>query len=103
MDQGIRESAVLQPRGCRHAVTFDATVIRGDHRLGSRISDLSLDGCCLSGYFTVGEFVRLHIRGLGHFAAQIRWVKLGRAGVRFVSETPQNAVSANQGTIDSAP
>jgi len=68
----------------RHPVELEASVKRGGGEpCSSIVRDLSLDGCCLSGFFRIGELVEIRIHPLGIFQAQIRWAMLGRAGARF--------------------
>jgi Flp pilus assembly pilin Flp len=43
------------------------------------------------GYFQPREIVDLGIRSIGKFRAQIQWVKLGRAGARFLSRREPRA------------
>lgn len=70
----------------RHNVRLDASVTRsGGFTLKTIVTDFSLEGCCLLGYFQPSEIVDLRIRTIGRFPAQIIWVKLGKAGVRFLS------------------
>ena len=62
------------------------------------ITDLSLEGCCLQGFFQPREIIQLAIRSIGKFRAQVQWVKYGRAGARFldarvVRPSPQPAGS----------
>ena len=51
----------------------------------SNVTDLSLDGCCLTGRFKIGEVVRVKIPRIGVHSAEIRWSFLGRTGIRFIS------------------
>lgn len=70
----------------RHNVPLDASITRsGGFALKTIVTDLSLEGCCLLGYFQRGEIINLCIPTIGRFPAQIQWVKLGKAGVRFLS------------------
>ena len=50
----------------------------------SSVSDLSLDGCCLTGCFLVGERIEVTIPRIGRHSAEIRWALVGRAGARFI-------------------
>ena len=65
------------------------------------MSDLSLEGCCLSGYFSVGEFIRIRIEKIGTFDAQIRWAVMEKAGARFVErgsgQKPESVVRDEKG------
>ena len=74
------------PRRQRHAVRLDASVTRsGGFVLKTIVTDLSLEGCCVLGYFQPKEFVEIGIRTIGKFRAQIQWVSQCRAGVRVRS------------------
>lgn len=75
----------LPERRVRHAVQLKASVTRNSGAVVScTLSDFSLDGCCLSGIFTVGEQVEIAVRPIGVLPAEIRWAAKGRAGARFL-------------------
>ena len=77
----------FRERGLRHSVRLDASVMRGNGtEVGTIVTDLSLDGCCLIGTFGIGERVTVKIPKVGNLAAEIRWAFMGRAGARFVSQ-----------------
>ncbi|HUE79970.1 MAG TPA: PilZ domain-containing protein [Sphingomicrobium sp.] len=80
MDNGYRPG-----RRVRHAVQLKATVTRGNgEAVTCTVSDFSLDGCCLSGIFTIGERIEVKVRPIGVQPAEIRWAARGRAGARFL-------------------
>ena len=97
-------------RRLRHNVRLDASVTRsGGFVLEAVVTDLSLEGCCLSGYFQPREIIDLGIRRIGKFRAQIQWVKFGRAGARFLNSraaeaSPPRLLADNRGVaaIDQA-
>ncbi len=69
----------------RHAVRLEAIVaISGGGMVASDVTDLSLDGCCLSGRFRIGEHLQVKIPRIGTHSAQVCWAFLGRTGVRFI-------------------
>lgn len=68
---------------------LDATVSRSGIEGPSRVTDLSLDGCCLTGDFRIGEHLVVRVDRLGEFPAQIRWSLPGRAGARFTRKDPK--------------
>lgn len=77
-------------RRVRHAVELDASVTRSSGAIVScKLSDFSLDGCCLSGFFTIGERVEVAVRSIGSLPAEIRWAAMGRAGARFLPRSPR--------------
>lgn len=83
-------------RRLRHPVRLDASVTRsGGFVLNTIVTDFSLEGCCLLGYFQPKEIIEIAIRTVGRLQAQIQWVKQGRAGARFLTRreprTPQHA------------
>ena len=83
------ESGSWPERRRRHAVRLEAAVTRDDGSiLTSSVSDLSLDGCCLTGQFRIGEEIEVVIPRIGKLSAQIRWAVMGRAGARFKSSVP---------------
>ena len=72
----------------RHAVRLDGTVSRSDGSQSETIvTDLSLDGCSLTGVFRIGECVIVTLPKIGTFPAEIRWAFVGRAGARFKSSS----------------
>ena len=81
MDNGNRLN-----RRVRHAVQLKAIVTRSNGTVvESTVTDFSLEGCCLSGFFKVGEQVEVKVRPIGLQRAEIRWVAMGRAGARFLA------------------
>ena len=69
----------------RHAVELEAIVTRSNgEAVACTVSDFSLDGCCLTGFFEVGERVEVKVRPIGVQPAEIRWAANGRAGARFL-------------------
>ena len=69
----------------RHAVRLEASVTTsGGGMVASDVTDLSLDGCCLTGRFKIGEHLQVKIPRIGAHLAEVRWSFLGRAGVRFI-------------------
>ncbi len=75
-------------RRLRHAVQLEAQVRRGDGQVcASVVTDLSLDGCCLTGDYSIGETVELEVKPIGRLKGQIRWAFVGLAGVRFIRDT----------------
>jgi hypothetical protein len=47
------------------------------------VQDISIDGCCVRGYFRVGESVTLRLPKIGGFSARVCWARGGRAGLKF--------------------
>lgn len=73
-------------RRLRHPVRLDASVTRsGGLELKTIVTDFSLEGCCLLGYFQPTEIIEIAIRTIGRLKAQVQWVEQGRAGARFLS------------------
>jgi len=71
-------------RRLRHAVHLQATVTTSDGASRSTsVTDLSLEGCCVSGFYLIGDHVELKIDPIGEFTAQVRWAVAGKAGLRF--------------------
>jgi len=78
----------LPERRVRHAVQLKASVTRSSGAVVlCKLSDFSLDGCCLSGFFNIGERVEVSVRQIGVLPAEIRWTGMGRAGARFLSRS----------------
>jgi hypothetical protein len=76
----------------RHAVRLEAAVTRdGGQVVTSSVTDLSLEGCCLTGTFLIGEEIQVTIPRIGTHSAQIRWSFMDRAGARFISSVPQTS------------
>ena len=63
----------------------------GGGLVASDVTDLSLDGCCLSGRFKIGDLLQVKIPRIGLHAAEVRWSFLGRTGVRFISASSRLA------------
>ena len=79
---------LMKERGRRHSVRLEAAATRPDGGIVHAIvTDLSLDGCCLTGMFRIGEHVTVDIPKVGKLDAEVRWAFMGRAGARFVSDT----------------
>ncbi|MEO7364717.1 MAG: PilZ domain-containing protein [Sphingomicrobium sp.] len=69
---------------------LEAAVARSDGSVvESRVSDLSLEGCCLTGSFPIGELIQVTIPRVGTHVAQIRWSFMDRSGARFISAVSQ--------------
>lgn len=56
----------------------------GGGLVASDVTDLSLDGCCLTGRFRIGELLQVKIPRIGLHSGEVRWSFLGRTGVRFI-------------------
>ena len=94
MDKWDPGHAAWLSRGRRHAVELDAVVMKSDgSEVPSCVTDLSLDGCRLTGDFTIGEHVTVNIARLGQFPAQIRWALLKNAGARFTRDAATGEAS----------
>ena len=89
MDKLEHGHAAWPSRGQRHAVDLEATVSRERGDYSSLVTNLSLDGCCLTGHFRIGEHLTVRVARLGEFPAQIRWALPGMAGARFIPRDPQ--------------
>ena len=72
-------------RRLRHDVELDADVHYPDgHSSKARVSNLSLDGCRLTGWFRIGDHLELTIPKIGRVRGQVRWAVGGHAGIRFI-------------------
>jgi hypothetical protein len=92
----VDKSGSLPERRQRHAVRLEASVTKsGGSSVTSDVTDLSLDGCCLSGNFKIGELLELKIPRIGVHTAEVRWSFLGRAGVRFIRSCPGRATGTD--------
>jgi hypothetical protein len=68
----------------RHDVELPADVHYPDgHTSKAKVSNLSLDGCRLTGWFRIGDYLELTIPKIGRVRGQVRWAVGGHAGVRF--------------------
>lgn len=71
-------------RGTRHPVAITAELLGSDGRPRAvRVENFSFDGCCVRHYLSVGEWVSISLPRMGRFDAEVRWGRLGRAGLRF--------------------
>lgn len=74
----------LKQRATRNHVAMQALLTRqGGGTQAVEVEDFSIDGCCVRGYFAVGEMVELRLPRVGMFKADVRWAHRGRAGLRF--------------------
>ena len=81
----VDKSGTWPERRQRHAVRLEASVATsGGGSIASDVTDLSLDGCCLTGRFKIGEQLQVKIPRIGLHTAEVRWSFLGRTGVRFI-------------------
>lgn len=79
------EMSDLPERRQRHRVQLEADVVQPDGSTTQTIvSDLSLDGCRVAGWFRIGDMVQLRIPKIGLVRGQVRWAINGRAGLRFL-------------------
>lgn len=77
----------LPDRRARHPVCLDARLTRADGTTSANVvSDLSLDGCCVTGVYRIGEAVTLHVPRIGTLTGQVRWSIGNRSGVRFTRQ-----------------
>lgn len=85
-------------RRLRHAVHLDASVTRSDRTsCATLVTDLSLDGCCITGIYTLFERVEIKVRPIGILHGQIRWALAGKAGVRFAKGNETRRPAARLG------
>jgi hypothetical protein len=80
------DSSDHSERRQRHRVQLEADLIHPDGSTTQTIvSDLSLEGCRVAGWFLIGDTVTLRIPKIGDVRGQVRWALNGRAGLRFLS------------------
>lgn len=73
-------------RRARHLVALDAEVTcEAGHVVGSLVSDLSLEGCCVTGTYRIGEWLEVRMPRIGSLRGQVRWSMGKRSGLRFVT------------------
>ena len=62
---------------------------RADGReFDSVVSDLSLDGCCITGRFAIAETLTVTLPRIGRLTGQVRWSIGNRSGLRFARREP---------------
>jgi hypothetical protein len=72
----------------RHDVEITAEVHYPDgHSREVLVSNLSLDGCCVHGWFRIGDMLELTMPKIGRVRGQVRWALAGKAGIRFMPAT----------------
>lgn len=82
-------------RRLRHACELTADVHYPDgHSSNTTVSNLSLEGCRLTGWFRIGDHLELTIPRIGRVRGQVRWAVGGEAGIRFVQPEQGNATDA---------
>lgn len=83
-----RDSSDWLPRGRRQSARLTARALMPD---GTKhtvvVTEMSYEGCKLSSNrpFMKGQSVVLSVPGRGDIVAQIRWIKDGCAGAKFVT------------------
>ena len=66
---------------------LDARLTRADGSVtDSMVSDLSLEGCCLTGRFPIGERLTVLMPRIGVLTGQVRWSLSNRTGIRFARQ-----------------
>lgn len=76
----------------RHDVEITAQVHYPDgHQRDVLISNLSLEGCRIHGWFRIGDVVDLTIPRIGRVRGQVRWALAGKAGIRFMPSAEPTA------------
>jgi hypothetical protein len=79
------EALHYKSRASRHPVELAGMLTRENGKAEDvLLSDLSLDGCRVRGFFLVGDLVKLKLPKIGELDAQVRWAVLGQAGLRFL-------------------
>nr|WP_314442751.1 PilZ domain-containing protein [uncultured Sphingomonas sp.] len=69
----------------RHDVDLSGEVHYPDgHTKEILVSNLSLDGCRVSGWFRIGDVLEFTIPRIGRVRGQVRWALGGEAGIRFL-------------------
>lgn len=71
----------------RHPVCLDARITRSDGSIThSVLCDLSLEGCCVTGRFPIGETLTVVMPRIGSLTGQVRWCLSNRTGIRFARQ-----------------
>jgi hypothetical protein len=79
-----KASSASADRRTRHLVCLDARLTRADGTLThSVVSDLSLEGCCVTGRLPIAEKVTVVVPRIGSLTGQVRWSFANRSGIRF--------------------
>lgn len=74
----------LPDRGRRYRVQLEADIVQPDgSRVATIVSDLSLEGCSVVGWFRIGDKVVLSIPRVGKVQGKVRWAMRGKAGLRL--------------------
>jgi hypothetical protein len=60
------------------------------HQVG--IHDFSIDGCCVTGDYPIGERVTVLMPKVGSLSGRVRWSVIGKAGIRFERKVPNDRV-----------
>ncbi|WP_344708221.1 PilZ domain-containing protein [Sphingomonas humi] len=75
-------------RRYRHDVALTAQVHYPDgHCRDALVSNLSLEGCRIEGWFRIGDVLEFTIPRIGRVRGQVRWALAGEAGIRFIGAT----------------
>jgi hypothetical protein len=73
----------MKSRANRIPVSIEADVVvrGGTHKV--QVTDLTGDGCCVTGTYRIGEWVTIVLPMTNELRAQVRWTIFGKAGLRF--------------------
>ena len=81
----------------RHDVDLTVDVHYPDgHSRKAAVTNLSLDGCRVHGWFRIGNLLDFDLPRIGRIRGQVRWAIGGEAGIQFLR------TEADQGSQQSA-
>jgi hypothetical protein len=73
----------MKSRANRTPVLLEASVVVGNTISNVEVTDLTGDGCCVTGSYRIGEWISITFPRTEAIRAQVRWTIFGKAGLRF--------------------
>jgi hypothetical protein len=73
----------MKSRAHRTPVSLEAHVSSRGGVAKVEVSDLTGDGCCVTGTYRIGEWLTIALPRTNEVRAQVRWAIFGKAGLRF--------------------
>jgi hypothetical protein len=73
----------MKSRSNRIPVSLEADVFVRGQVLKVEVTDLTGEGCCVTGTYRIGEWLSIALPRTNELRAQVRWAVFGKSGLRF--------------------
>lgn len=73
----------MKSRPNRIPVSLEADVTLRGRVSKVEVTDLTGEGCCVTGTYRIGEWLSIALPRTNELRAQVRWTIFGKAGLRF--------------------